>query len=76
MEFVDEGLVPWRPRMPVVPPRERPVDDGGERRVRAAVAPVERRIVAAEHETEQRFVPANARDRSSSRRGRAGACSD
>ena len=57
VQLVDERLVPRRAQRSIVAPRERRVDDGGERRVCGAVALVERRVVRAGSEAEQRFVP-------------------
>ena len=59
VKFVDERLVPGRPQRPIVPPRERAVDDRRERREWRAVAVVERRVFLAELEAEQRLVPSH-----------------
>ena len=58
VQLVDHRLVPRRPRRAVIPPRERIVDDRGQRRVRGAVAIVGRRVVGESHaKAEERIVP-------------------
>ena len=50
--------MPRDARRAVVPPRERIVDDSRQRRERRVVAQVVGRVVFAEGEAEERFVPA------------------
>ena len=61
VHLVDDRLVPRRPRRPVVAPRERRIDDHGERRKRGVVARVHREIGArvADPVAEHRVVPAD-----------------
>jgi hypothetical protein len=57
VQLVDQRFVPRDAQRPVRAPRERRIDDGRERRVRRAVALVERVVSLAVPEPEQRFVP-------------------